>query len=282
MKITALIDNHKMENKGYLHKENGLSLHIQLSGTQILLDTGLSGAFRQNAEKLGISIKNVDFVVISHHHFDHGGGVITFLAENKRAKVFLRGSEATDCYLSLSGSFKKYVGLNKALFKAYTKRFEFLDEFSEIFPDVFILTGSEITHPQPKGNQHLLVNNGGCYTPDRFEHELCLLVRERGNLVVFTGCSHRGVLNIVEAVLKQFRGNSISALFGGFHQVGLPFLNLGAESQRCVSNLAHSLLAYPIKRIYTGHCTGKRAYRIMKKILEDKLEYFPVGSVVEI
>jgi len=282
MKITALIDNQRIANIRYLHKENGLSLHIQYGGTQILLDTGLTGSFRQNAERLGIGIRDIDFVVISHHHFDHGGGLIPFLEENSKAKVLIRGSELTDCYIRILGIFKKYVGLDKSKFNSYTERLEFIDGFNEIIPGVYILTEAKNMHPRPKGNRFLLVNKGGYYKPDCFDHELCLVVRDGGNLVIFTGCSHRGVLNILDAVLDQFREISISALFGGFHLMGLPFLNLSAESQMSVGNLAYELLAYPIARIYTGHCTGERAYRIMKKILTGKLEYFSAGSVAEI
>jgi 7,8-dihydropterin-6-yl-methyl-4-(beta-D-ribofuranosyl)aminobenzene 5'-phosphate synthase len=282
MKITALIDNRRMANKRCLHIENGLSLHIQYGGTQILLDTGLTGSFRQNAERLGICIRDIDFVVISHHHFDHGGGLIPFLEENNKAKVFLRGTKLTDCYLRMLGIFQKYVGVDKSKFNSYTERLEFIDGFREIIPGVYILTEAKNMHPQPKGNRFLLVNNGGCYKLDRFDHELCLAIRDGSYLVIFTGCSHRGVLNILDAVLDQFKKNSIGALFGGFHLMGLPFLNLNAESQKSVSNLAYELLTYPIARIYTGHCTGERAYRIMKKILTGKLEYFSAGSVAEI
>jgi len=81
-----------------------------------------------------------------------------------------------------------------------------VDAFTEVSPDVSILT--EIGKPclQPKGNRHLFVRRGNTCSLDSFEHELIMVVRETGGLVVFTGCSHRGILNMVDAVSRQFDG----------------------------------------------------------------------------
>ena len=72
-----------------LGSEHGLSLYIETETHKILFDTGASGLFAENAEKMGVDLTRVDLAVISHGHYDHGGGLKTFLGINNRAKIYL-------------------------------------------------------------------------------------------------------------------------------------------------------------------------------------------------
>ena len=282
MKVTVLLENNSLEDRRDLSAEHGLSLHIQHNGKQILFDSGATEAFSRNAKRLGVDIQDVDMAVISHHHFDHGGGLVHFLETNAKAKVYLRRNEAGDCYFRAFGILNKYIDLDKSLFHKYADRFEFVDESTETSPDVFILTEIGKPYPQPKGNRYLFVKKENTRSLDSFEHELVMVIREGEGLVVFTGCSHRGILNMVDAVSTQCDGLPIQAVFGGFHLIGLPILNLMAGSKREVEGIGREMLRYPIDRAYTGHCTGAKAYRVLKGIMGDKLEYLPTGSSVEI
>ncbi len=116
---------------------------------------------------------------------------------------------------------------------------------------------------------------------DPFKHELIMVIREHAGLVIFTGCSHNGILNMIVTVTHQFPNAPIKAVFGGFHLLGLPFFNTMAGSKAEVENIAKELLTYPIEKIYTGHCTGMKAYGVLKEVLGEKLEHFPTGSSVE-
>ena len=82
MNIASLIENCKAKNRPDLKAEFGLSLHVELQGTRVLFDTGSSGAFVLNARQMGIDLSAVDLAVLSHHHFDHGGGLAVFLGHN--------------------------------------------------------------------------------------------------------------------------------------------------------------------------------------------------------
>jgi len=283
MKVTALVENTVLENRQDLNPEWGLSLHIQHDGRQILFDTGATEVYGHNAERLGVDLREVDMAVISHHHYDHAGGLAHFLETNSKAKVYLRRNEAGDPYFrAFFGIINRYVGLDKGLLQKYADRFEFVDEFAEIWPGVFFLTEIGNRYPLPKGNQHLFVEEGGTRRLDQFEHELVMAVREKEGLVVLTGCSHRGILNMVDAVSSHFQGSPIKAVFGGFHLIGLPKLNTMAGSKREVEGIGEEMLKYPIKKVYTGHCTGPKAYRVLKDVMGDKLEYLPTGGGVEV
>jgi 7,8-dihydropterin-6-yl-methyl-4-(beta-D-ribofuranosyl)aminobenzene 5'-phosphate synthase len=282
MKVTTLVENTRLEGRKDLSAEHGLSLHIQCDGKQLLFDTGATEAFGHNAEKLGIDIREVDMAVISHHHFDHGGGLAHFLETNAQAKVYLRRNDDGDFYFRAFRIINKYIGLDKRLFRNHADRFEFVDNFTEISPDVFILTAIGNSYLLPKGNRYLFVKEGDAFSLDGFDHELVMVVRESEGLVVFTGCSHRGILNMVDAVNRHFHSLPIKAAFGGFHLIGMPILKLMAGSKKGVESIGKEILKYPIEKVYTGHCTGKKAYRVLKGVMKERLDYLPTGSSVEI
>jgi 7,8-dihydropterin-6-yl-methyl-4-(beta-D-ribofuranosyl)aminobenzene 5'-phosphate synthase len=278
MRIIALIDNNRLESASELAAEHGLSLYIETREKRILFDTGVSGSFADNAVKMGIDLAAVDALVISHHHFDHGGGLERFLTLNESAAVYLRNSESENLLFRVPLLGDRYIGLDQDLLRQRADRLTFVRELTEITPGVFILTDIPDRYPVPKGNRRLFVKTDSSSKQDDFAHELVMVIREEDGLVVFTGCSHHGVLNMVTAVIEEFPGESIKGLFGGFHLIGLPVLNTMAGSKRSVRDIGQALLDLQIEHVYTGHCTGMKGYRILKEIMADKLEHFPTGS----
>ena len=142
----------------------------------LLFDTGISGNFDLNAKKFNVNTAKVTIAVISHHHFDHGGGLATFLEANHQANLYLRNSSTEQFYLDIFGLFRRRIGLDETLFQLHLNRFVFVSQFSEIAPDVFILTKINRRHPMPKGNRHLFIGIGSSKRPDDFEHELILVI----------------------------------------------------------------------------------------------------------
>jgi len=282
MKVISLVDNNRLPQRKDLHTEPGLSLCIFTDEQQVLFDTGVSGVFHSNAHRLNVDIAHISLAVLSHHHFDHGGGLAAFLEANTQAKIYLRSSSTERLYLHLFGLFRRRIGLDESLFQHYPQRFTFINQFAEIAPDVFILTKMEKHHPMPKGNRHLFIRTGHSSRLDDFEHELILVIRGSGGLVVFTGCSHHGIQNMLDAVLEHFQGQTIKAVFGGFHLIDLPLINTMAGSRENIEELGCAIMEYPIRKIYTGHCTGAKAYRILREVVGVKLEYFATGCQIEI
>ncbi len=282
MDVTSLVENTRRPDRKDLRTERGLSLFISFNDQKILFDTGISGKFHRNAQKMNLDIAKVTLAVISHHHFDHGGGLATFLEANRQARVYLRNSSTEQFYLDILGVFKRRIGIDETLFQLHPQRFVHASQFSEITPDVFVLTKINKQHAMPKGNRHLFMGAGSTKRPDDFAHELIMVVRQSPGLVVFTGCSHHGILNMLDAVLEHFPGQPMKAVFGGFHLIDSPLINNMAGSKADVEELGKALLKYPIEKVYTGHCTGIQAYRILKEVLGEKLAYFAAGDKTEV
>jgi 7,8-dihydropterin-6-yl-methyl-4-(beta-D-ribofuranosyl)aminobenzene 5'-phosphate synthase len=281
MKVTTLIENRPSKTDFRLVSEWGLSLHIAFNGYGILFDTGASGSFAKNAKHLSVDVASVNAAVLSHHHFDHGGGLRQFLGLNSSAKVYLGETPNGECFGKFFG-FKKYVGLDMAIMTDYPDRFETVTEPTQILPDVFLLPHMLSTRPRPAGNKHIFLKRDRTFTHDDFSHEIVMAIMDDGKLVVFTGCSHSGILNMVDTVAKEFKGVPIKAVIGGFHLIAVPPFNFMAGSKREVEDFGRSVLNYPIAETYTGHCTGTKAFRVLKAVMGDRLMDIQTGSCFDV
>lgn len=266
MKATVLIENAADEG---LLEEWGLSIWIEYQGKRILLDTGKSGQFAENAKRLGVDLKKADFGVLSHAHYDHADGMRTFFECNGHAPFYLRRGCAENCYRKLFLSHK-YIGMEKGLLGDYQDRILFADGDYEVVPGCFL-----IPHKLESSfavNRMCVKRNRRWY-PDRFDHEQSLVFDTEKGLVVFSSCSHTGVDNILKEVSTTFPERRIYALVGGFHLFERP----EAEVRR----LAAGILESGVERVYTGHCTGNAAYDILKEELGEKLNRLRTGLIME-
>jgi 7,8-dihydropterin-6-yl-methyl-4-(beta-D-ribofuranosyl)aminobenzene 5'-phosphate synthase len=279
MTITTLIENSRQNESSSLQTEHGVSLYIQTGGKNILFDTGQSDKFLNNAKRLGLSIADVDILIISHGHFDHGGGLKHFFAENGRAKVYLKEGSFGKTYAK-RGIFRRYIGLDEKLFASNRERFVFVTNKTEPLENVFILPDITDRHPRPAGNRVLFEKQGTKLVPDDFGHELVAVFREKDGLVVITGCSHRGILNMIETAEEEFPNKPIKAVLGGFHLMN-PAKGVMAETEETVRTIGKTLLKKKhIGKVYSGHCTGEKPYALLKEELGSKLDSFRTGKVI--
>jgi len=282
MRITTLVENRPSKSNPRLVAEWGLSLHVAFNGHDILFDTGTSGSFADNAKHLSVNIAAVDTAVLSHHHFDHGGGLKRFLDLNSSAKVHLGETPKGDCYIKIFRFVKKYIGLDKALMSNYPDRFETITKLTQILPDVFLIPHMLDTYPRPVGNKNIYLKRDGTFALDDFAHEIVMAIKENGKLVVFTGCSHSGILNMLETVAREFNGVPIKAVIGGLHLISAPPFNFMAGMKWEVEELGRSILNYPIDETYTGHCTGTQAFQVLKSVMGNRLRDVQTGSSFDV
>lgn len=282
MKITTLVENDVAADHRELEAEFGLSLLIEHAGQRILFGTGAAGAAMRNASRLGIDLHQVDAVVLSHHHFDHGGGLPAFFAINSHAKVYLRHPPAGREFFRALMVVSRYIGLEEGLLERFKDRFVFIDTFTEFLPDAYIVTNISRRHELPKGDRYLYLKDADGYARDPFAHELMLVLRDDDGLVAFTGCGHSGVLNMVDSVVTHFPNGRIKAVVGGFHLIGMPSPETMAGSADEMVSLGQRMRKMPVDAYWTGHCTGHKAFALLKEGLGDKLGEFHTGTALTI
>lgn len=253
MKIHCLIEN--TCDSGLLKAEHGLSMLIETGEHRILFDTGASDAFAENAECMGLDLRTVNTVILSHGHYDHGGGLVRFLELNRKARVWA-SPHAFEPHFNASG---KDIGLPPAL-RAQTQIHSASEPVTELYSGITLHQGNEIAVEDCAGMSAIC---NGVHIPEDFRHEQYLLIQEGGKRILISGCSHRGILNIAE----HFRAD---ILIGGFH------LMKEIDTSR-LSALAERLQKLPT-RFYTGHCTGELAFNTMKRVLGKQLHRFSTGD----
>jgi 7,8-dihydropterin-6-yl-methyl-4-(beta-D-ribofuranosyl)aminobenzene 5'-phosphate synthase len=181
-----------------LGSAHGLSLYIETPKHKILFDMGPDEQFLSNAEKLGVDLKAVDLAILSHGHYDHGGGLKAFCQLNDTAKICLRkGSFGDYVALEEDGSLR-YIGLDPTL-QAYADRLVFTEERAQ--PDEELLLFSDVpdTYGALSASAKLKERQGANLLQDRFLHEQDLLITAEGKTVLVSGCSHRGIVNILRS-----------------------------------------------------------------------------------
>ena len=271
-KITVLSEN---TEHGEYCGEHGLSLYIEYYGHKILLDTGSSSLFYENAQKLGIDLSAVDYAVLSHSHYDHSNGFDKFFEVNGKAKLYVR-AEAGERYYSKHDKEMVYIGPKKGILEKYKDRIIYIDKnYFNIASWSMILIPHSMKELSKLGEKaQLYKKENDIFVPDDFSHEQTLILRSQKGLVVFNNCSHCGVTNIIKEVKEYDKDKNIYAYIGGFH--------LLKSSDEDIHELADALKDTEIQRIITGHCTGDKAFEILKSELGDRLEKMYSGMVVEI
>lgn len=258
MTVTALLEN--TTDRDDMLVEHGLSLYIQTGGHRLLFDMGQSDLFARNADSLGIDLRYVDTAVLSHGHYDHGGGIGTFFEKNDRAPLYLSRHAFEPHY----NGTEKYIGLSPALM--HSPRLRFTDDVCVISDGMTLYSMNDRARPQSLGTFGLTVSENGVFKEDDFRHEHYLLIKEGGKRILISGCSHKGILDIVD----WFKPN---VLIGGFH---LSKITDGAELDR----IAKALNRYDTD-YYTCHCTGTETYRYLKERMP-RLHYLSCGDEIHI
>lgn len=280
MKITILIENQAPDS---LRKEHGLAVHIEYNGQNYLLDTGASGQFAKNAEQLGIDLSKIDAAFLSHAHYDHSGGYKEFFLKNPNARLYLQKSAMENCYSKVLW-FREYIGIPKGILKEYENRLCYVSGITKAAPGVWVLSHS-INGLSEKGRKsHMYIRTKQGFAPDDLSHEQTLVFEQEHGLVMFNSCCHAGVVPIINEVNGAMKstGKKVSYVFGGFHTMGLRGANSMSGRPKEITKLGQQLLGLNLAGVYTGHCTGIPAFRILKETMKGKVHYMKTGSVISL
>ena len=277
MKIKILIDNISGLTK-QLKGEWGLCVYTEFNGKRILLDTGASAQFAKNTAILGIDISQIDAGILSHAHYDHANGMQEFFKHNNHAKFYLRDSAAENCYHThkVFGliALHVYIGIHKGWLKRFADRIRFVEGDAEIAPGITLVPHKTAGLESIGERAHLSVKENGNFRYDSFEHEQSLVFDTPRGLFVMNSCSHGGADNIVKEIAATFPDKKIFAILGGFHLFRYKDSDIRAFAER--------LRELDVQKIYTGHCTGDRAFKILHEILGDRAEQMFTGMSIEV
>jgi Metal-dependent hydrolases of the beta-lactamase superfamily II len=269
MKISVLAENTAVSPE--LSCEHGLSLFIETEQRSILFDMGASDIFCRNAAIMGIDLSGAEFAVLSHGHFDHGGGLAALFACNEAAPVYVSAHAFGDYLVKKDGDEPVYIGLDSAF--AASGRIRYVNERLDLGEGCMLFSAVGDDHPRPSGNSCLFMRIGQEELPDDFRHEQNLLLTANGKSVLFAGCAHSGIVNIL-AHCCCLSGAYPDVVIGGFHLIDR---GNDAEALAELDALAQQLLQTGAM-FYTCHCTGLPAYEYLRSIMGERTGYLATGA----
>ncbi|MEA4988363.1 MAG: MBL fold metallo-hydrolase [Anaerovorax sp.] len=270
MILKMLVENTSVFDDIYC--EHGLSLYIETKNHKILFDMGASAIFSKNAEKMGVDLKDVDIAILSHGHYDHGGGLATFLKLNDKAKILLNQNAFGKYFANRQDGEKKYIGLDQNLLP--NDRFVFVKDNFIIDDDMELLSNVKGQKYKPSGNKELLKEIKGSLVLDDFMHEQNLIIKEEKGMILVAGCAHNGIINILEN-FHQRKGCFPSLVIGGFHLYNHSCHQ--TENPQIVKEIGQ-FLKETNSTYLTCHCTGVDAFHQLKETMGEQIMYLSTGS----
>ena len=273
MRIVALVENTPCADG--CEAVHGLSLWIETANHRVLMDAGPSEVLLSNAHSLGIDLAKAEALFVSHGHYDHTGGVMAFAAVNPQANIYMRRTADGAFYSASSGDGTLHaIGIDPSILTL--PRLHLTDGLQKLDDDLILFGDVTGRRCLPESNLRLYKKEENAFVQDRFDHEQHLVVREGERSVLFSGCAHSGILNILDRYYTLF-GHWPDAVVSGFHmKKSAPYTEAETET---ILHTAHELQKLPC-RFYTCHCTGLAAYEQMKAVMGDQLSYLACGESI--
>jgi 7,8-dihydropterin-6-yl-methyl-4-(beta-D-ribofuranosyl)aminobenzene 5'-phosphate synthase len=267
--VTVLVDNLAAQG---LQSEHGFSVWIEVDGRRVLFDTGQGLALEGNAAKLGVDLRAVDVLVLSHGHYDHTGGVPLVVARAPAAEIYAHPA-ATGPRFSLRGEDAKPIGMaasTRAALDVHPVGVRWTAQPRQLS------FGLGLTGPIPRLTEY--EDTGGPFfidaagsDPDPLEDDLALWLRTSQGLVVVVGCSHAGLVNTLHQALKVSGESQLHAVLGGFHlkEASAPRL---VQTVAALQKLAPDL-------VVPCHCTGSAAVERLEQTFGERVVQGGAGAV---
>ena len=272
MKITTLMDNLPSENKALIN-EHGLSVLIERGGRRVLFDCGQGGNTWRNAHRLGIDVNHIDAVVLSHSHYDHAAGFRDLLEGGTSASLLYTGGHFFEPKFAFDGL--KYTDLSCGFDEEFLMKngisHNVCAEVTELMPGAWLVGSFPRQHAFETIPERFVRQTENGMVRDDFGDEICLALDTPQGLVVQVGCSHPGILNMIETVHRRL-DRPVYAVFGGTHLVE-------ADEAR-VRQTVEELRGMGLKVLGLSHCSGEKAESCIRELDGVRSCHMAVGDSV--
>jgi len=263
MKLIVLTDNTVLQSKNFLG-EHGLSFYLEVDSKKILFDTGYSDVFMRNALKMGIDLLDLDYIILSHGHYDHTWGLSHYLPfyasaikqGRKVKKPILLTHPDTFCekFEKNSGEIGCMLSLEKL-----QKFFEVkLSKETYQISDNLIFAGEIPRYNDFEGKTPIgQVSKNDVWHDDFVVEDSALFLNSDEGVSIITGCSHSGICNISEYALKVCNSSRINSIVGGFHLIN----STDEKLQKTIDYLSQ------VDELYPCHCVDFKSKKALLKYL---------------
>jgi len=236
--------------------EHGLSFWIEYGNRTVLFDTGQAGLLFKNAKKLGVDLDKTEAVILSHGHYDHTGGLADVLDAAPNALVYMHPA-ALGPKFSRKGTQARAIGIPDSVkqairFHAEKNRVVWTRAPVEIMPGLFV-TGPIPRNTDFEGVGGAFYIDSNCQKADTLPDDHAAFFDTPRGLIVILGCSHAGVVNTLDYIMKLSGNKHIDSVVGGMHL-------LNASEDR-IERTVKFLHECNVQNIGPCHCTGENAAR---------------------
>ena len=272
-RIYTLVEDYSGYESPFL-SQHGISFLIEHRGKRILFDVGQSEKpVLYNMSILRLEPSNIDYIFLSHCHYDHTGGLLGMLKAIKRRipviahSLIFRRHFITEPYL-------RHVGIPfsreeiEELAELYL-----VDEPFQIVEDIYSTGEIRKREDFEKSTLKLYTVEDGKLVRDELLDDMSLVVKTSQGLVIISGCSHAGIVSIIKRAIEITGIKKVRAVIGGFHLID-------ASGGR-IKQTVKAFQELGVEEVYTGHCTGLKAEAEFLKAYGDRFHKLHSGMVIE-
>jgi len=270
-RIKILCENTVFGIKGAI-AEHGWSVLLENEKARFLIDTGQGKALLNNATVFGEDLNNLDGVILSHHHFDHTGGLLPLLQNTGKQRIFAHPDLFKESY-SLIGERTLAIGnpYAKEELDKYSPDYVFNRELTEISENIFLSGEIPRKNDYEKGDARQVVKTAAnSYIQDKLLDDQSIFVKTTQGIFIILGCSHSGIINILEYAIEKMADERILGVIGGTH--------LEPQSKDVQDKSIEALKKYNIKRLGVAHCTGLNVSARLKHEFPETFFFVSTGT----
>jgi 7,8-dihydropterin-6-yl-methyl-4-(beta-D-ribofuranosyl)aminobenzene 5'-phosphate synthase len=271
IRLKIIIDN--LVSFSRLKAEHGFCVLIETADNKILFDTGQSSLLIENSLKMGIDLRDITKIVISHGHYDHTGGLLSLLEYiDKEVEVYAHPGIFEKKYSSKNKEKIEFIGIpeDKTFYEKLGAKFLLIDKPLEIEKSIFISGQIPRTSGFETVEEYFVKKIDDSFVKDEILDDISFIAASEGGNILITGCAHSGLINTIDCA-EQITGiKEFKFINGGFH--------LSNKKEDYNLNAIKYLKEKKFEYISPAHCTGIAATCLIRNNFGSKVLNCGIGE----